>query len=76
MVAKSKRAGCFLDAVRQYRFETSSTASALGINLYTGKFAGARLYCAGVARVLVRKGPWPLILAAASAPEFGRGGNA
>jgi hypothetical protein len=41
-----------------------------------GNFGGARLYCAGVAGVLLpRQGPWPVILPAASAPEFGRGGT-
>jgi hypothetical protein len=40
----------------QNNFETNSNAGALGINLGTGKVAEARLYCAGVAVVLLRKG--------------------
>jgi hypothetical protein len=40
----------------QCRFETGSKRIALRINLCTGKFAEARIYCAGVAGVLAAKG--------------------
>jgi hypothetical protein len=42
--------------VTQCHFENSSKQITLRINLGTGKFAEARIYCAGVAGVLVREG--------------------